>query len=432
MLLTVLDLLMTAYEGVLIIYMMKKQFVQTKHSVLIDLAGVSGIFFYITLIQYLHIPIPDSLVFIIPFVYIKFTTDEPLSTCLLWTILDGFIFSGTAILVSYFFEMQCGINGETLVASEETQIIAYFIGNSALTVTCSIAAHLGRKAYYITLRETVIIILVLAFTFIINECCFLARVLKQGAGALLVCTICSFAVMVLTIVLYELLIESTRKRREIEMEAQTTRLVTEHQEELNNIYQNMLSEQHDLRHRISAIEAILSSATISEQDRQTTVHLLNQSLHPDLFFTGSVAVDALLKAKTAIMEKAGIFFDFDEYPLQPLPIPENELCMLLGNMLDNAIDGVASLPTEYSSRHIFLRFSKVWGMLFITCTNDADTSRIKRQGEEFITLKEHPELHGFGTKNMKKIVENAGGTIEYEIVPGKFTVHIILGGSSSR
>lgn len=191
----------------------------------------------------------------------------------------------------------------------------------------------------------------------------------------------------------------------------------------------MLAEQHDLRHRVAAAEEILTAATVDDGQRSSILQLLQSDAQTRLFITGSVAVDAILKAKSTVMENAGITFEFVEYPLMPLPISEQNFCMLLGNLLDNAIEGVMRLPASAPSRCIRLSFSKVWNMLFITCTNDADGSTIKRHGDEFISTKEHPELHGFGMKNMKKIVDAADGTLEYKIGQNRFTVEIMLGGA---
>ena len=428
MLMIALDLLLTMYQGTLIIYVMKKQFIQRPHSILYEVFGVLSFTFFVLLIQYLHLPIPDSLAILIPFIYIKCTSRERLMTCVLWTILDGFLFLGTLTLVSSLFDIQIGMNGGVLAASDETQMIYNFVGNAALTVVFNIAARFSKVDHIISFKETILFILMLLLCFMINECFFIARLSGHEGTVLLIGSACSFVVMILTMVLYERLTETTRKQRQTELEAQTAQLVMEHQEELKGIYKNMLAEQHDLRHRVAAAEEILSSAAIDDEDRRHALELLKKPDQLKLFITGNVAVDAILKAKSTVMENAGITFEFVEYPLMPLPISEQNFCMLLGNLLDNAIEGVMRLPAANSSRGIRLAFSKVWSMLFITCTNDADETKLKRRGEEFLTTKEHPELHGFGTKSMKKIVEEAGGTIEFEVARGKFTVHIMLGG----
>lgn len=430
MLMVALDLLLTIYQGALIIYVIKKQFIQRPHSTLYEVAGVLSFTSFILLIQYLQLPIPDSLAILIPFVYIKFTSHERLMPCVLWTILDGFLFLGTLTLVSSLFDIQIGMNGGVLAASDETQMIYNFAGNAALTVVFNIASRFGKVDHIISFKETILFILMLLLCFIINECFFIARLSGHEGNILLIGSACSFIVMILTMVLYERLTESTRKQRQTELETQTAQLVTEHQEELKGIYKNMLADQHDLRHRVAAAEEILSSAAIDDEDRRHALELLKKPDQPKLFITGNVAVDAILKAKSTVMENVGITFEFVEYPLTPLPISEQNFCMLLGNLLDNAIEGVMRLPASSSSRGIRLAFSKVWSMLFITCTNDADETKLKRCGEEFLTTKEHPELHGFGTKSMKKIVEEAGGTIEFEVEHGKFKVYIMLGGNA--
>ena len=85
------------------------------------------------------------------------------------------------------------------------------------------------------------------------------------------------------------------------------------------------------------------------------------------------------------------------------------------------------LRATNNNRHVKLAFSRVWDMLFISCSNDADEAKIIRSSNGFISVKPNPELHGFGTKSIKRIVDEAGGTIEFEISHGQFTVQIMLG-----
>ncbi len=424
-----LDLLMSACQGSLFVYLLKKQFIQRPHSVLYEIACILSVVLFFSTIQYLHLPISDAFVMLILFIYIRLTSQERFITCLFWTVVDGFLFVGTLTLVSALFDIQIGLNGDVLAASDATRIIYAFTGNAALAVVFNIAARFGKAENTISRKEAVLFVLLLLLCLGINECFFLARMSVQWETAMLIGPALSFVAMVLIMILYERLTETTRKQRQTELEAQTAQLVAEHQDELKSIYKHMLAEQHDLRHRIAAAEEILSSATLSNEQRCQAHALLNGPEQPDLFITGCLAVDAILKAKAAVMENTGITFEYVEYPLAPLPIPEQRFCLLLGNLLDNAIEGVMRLPAASSSRKVRLTFSKVWNMLFITCVNNADESKIKRCGNDFLSTKDHPELHGFGTKSMKKIVEDANGTIEFEIKQGKFTVQIMLGGT---
>lgn len=384
---------------------------------------------YLVMIQYLHLPLSDSLMFLIPLVYIKLTTDERLLTCALWTTLDAFLMMGTLTLVSSLFDIQIAMNGSVIYAADEAFALYSFAGNAAISVVMNIAARINKVKNVVARKEMLIFLAMLLLCFGVNECFFIARVVPQNDQVLFSGSACAFAVMILVMILYERMTETVQKQKQSEMEAQAAQMLNRQQDELKSIYKNMLAEQHDLHHRVAAAEEILTATTVDDDQRSSILQLLQSDAQPRLFITGSVAVDAILKAKSTVMENAGITFEFVEYPLMPLPISEQNFCMLLGNLLDNAIEGVMRLPASAPSRCIRLSFSKVWNMLFITCANDADCSTLKRHGDKFISTKEHPELHGFGTKNMKKIVDAADGTLEYKINQNKFTVEIMLGGA---
>lgn len=424
------DLLLSVYQGGILIYTLKKQFIQRPHSFLYEVFSVLLIVLYIEVIQYFQLSLSDSLMFLIPLVYIKLTSRDKFLTCALWVVLDVFLLMGTLTLVSSLFEIQIGINGSVLSASQETMMLYNFVGNAAITVVLNVAARLNRVKSIIAKTEMLLFLLMLLLCFIINECFFTARLSELDQNPLLIGTICSFVLMILTMILYERMTSVAQKQKQSELAAQTAQLISEHQDELKNIYKKMLAEQHDLRHRVAAAEEILSAGTFNENQMQHIRGLLKNRQEVITFLTGNMAVDAILKAKYAVMDNVEITFDFVEYPLEPLPIPEQEFCMLLGNLLDNAIEGVMRLPASAPSRHIRLAFSKVWDMLFITCENDADISKIRRQGETFISTKDQPALHGFGTENMKQIVSKAGGTIEFETTNNQFTVQIMLGGNT--
>lgn len=428
MMMVLFDLVMTTYQSVLLIYLVKKQIRQRPHSLGYDAGAVVAVVLFLMTIQYLHLPIPEAFLGLVPLVYAKLTSDELIWVCALWAVADIFLFLSILTLVSSPFDMQIALNGSVLSAETGTQIMHSLIGNAALTVAVNMIARLKKTAFAISRAETLLFILTLLLTFVINECFFITRLKVPDHAALLVGASCSFVVMLFTMILYERLSETAEKKRFAELTAQTALLSAEHQEELKGVYKNMLAEQHDLRHRIAVAEALLSSAEISSEQRSQVLTQLKITTPANHFFTGSIAVDAILKAKQAVMENAGITFEFIEYPLMPLPIPEQSFCLLLSNLLDNAIEGVMRLPAATLSRHIRLSFSKVWNMLFITCINDANVATIKRRGNDFLSSKDHPSLHGFGINSMKQIVADAEGTIEFKVGQSKFTVQIFLGG----
>lgn len=423
------DGLMTVYQCCLVLYVLKKQFVQKPHLILWEIGCIVMMTVGLMIIQTLNLPIPDTLMFVIPFIYIKMTTEDRLLTCTLWIVIDAFLTLGTLALVSSLFDIQIAVNGDVLSASYETMMIYSFAGNAAIAVVLCIAARIAHVRAMIAQLEEALFLVMLLFCFAISELCFTARVSEDNRISLVAGSAIAFVLMILIIVLYEHMTQTARKQKQAEMAAQTMQLRIDHQDELREIYECMMAQEHDMRHRIAAVEELLTGTAIQEDQRQKLVSLLEDASdsHSQVFLTGSMAADAILTAKAAIMEKAGIQFVLTEYPLTNLPFSEHDFCVLLGNLLDNAIEGVMALPAGAKSRSIHLAFSKVWNMLFISCKNDADLSKIRRRGDKFLSTKSRPELHGFGIDSMCQIVNKTNGTIEIDTSNGQFAVEIMLG-----
>ena len=119
-------------------------------------------------------------------------------------------------------------------------------------------------------------------------------------------------------------------------------------------------------------------------------------------------------------------YSFSPYPIQELPIAEEQFCILMSNLLDNAIEGVMRLPAGASSREIQLSFSRSWNMFSISCKNDIDVSTINQKNGQFISSKPHGEIHGFGTQSIRTIVEEADGWVFFNVQQQMFDVEIML------
>lgn len=154
--------------------------------------------------------------------------------------------------------------------------------------------------------------------------------------------------------------------------------------------------------------------------------MLRESPFLPEYITGNMAVDAILKAKSALMDRAGIEFKYSLYPLKSMPVPENDFCVMLSNLIDNAIEGVMRLPVGASSRAVQLTMTNTRDMFSILCINDYNPTTIKQRGERFISSKRNPQIHGFGTINMRATVEKYGGYIHFDTTATKFKVTLII------
>lgn len=232
---------------------------------------------------------------------------------------------------------------------------------------------------------------------------------------------------VLSLALYEIMSASATRQKKIEAELQQAQLLQEHYKEIKDIYSYMASYEHDLRHQLNLVQTMVSQGK-TEEAGSLYQNIPIQTPLPLRFKTGNIAVDALLTVKNLTMEQVGIHFIYQLYPLQKLPILENDFCVILANILDNAIEACSQVKPSSRERAVTLKLARSWDVFFITCKNPMVPNKIRKSGSNFLSTKvgEGISGHGFGISNIRKIVDAAKGQCSFTPSSDEFVVEIVL------
>ena len=146
------------------------------------------------------------------------------------------------------------------------------------------------------------------------------------------------------------------------------------------------------------------------------------------YISGSLFVDALITAKHLTMKEHGIQFDYTPLSVK-LPISEVEFCTVLGNILDNAIEGVMRIVNPDVSKKIILSFVQTRGMLYVQCANPCDETLLKRRNQTWLSTKssnKRATVDSIGINSIRRIVENNSGRSLFQAKDGMFHVQITL------
>ncbi|WP_287449967.1 sensor histidine kinase [Sellimonas sp.] len=138
-------------------------------------------------------------------------------------------------------------------------------------------------------------------------------------------------------------------------------------------------------------------------------------------WTQNEVLDTFLDKKMQEAEMEGMEFQIEADVLRRVPLTKTELCVLFGNLLDNAIEACRKI--QVGKKKISVKISQKKNFLFIFIANTIQERPREKKGE-LISDKKNAELHGYGLKSVKQIVEKYGGTFQYEIKDDQFEVHI--------
>ncbi|MEG0775012.1 GHKL domain-containing protein [Clostridium sp.] len=209
--------------------------------------------------------------------------------------------------------------------------------------------------------------------------------------------------------------KQARIQRELDMLDTQFRLAQTEFASLRQMQQNAAAYRHDMRHHFALLQSLASKEQIEEIKEYLQNALSDMDAITPIRFCENETVNLILSAFTAKAKQSGILLTIDAKLPDSLPFSDTELCSLLSNALENAIQACENIA-ESNKRYIKLRVYSKNNKLCIDIRNSYHTEPIFHQG--LPVSKE--QGHGFGTKSMAHIVEKHGGVFQFSIKDGWF------------
>ena len=179
--------------------------------------------------------------------------------------------------------------------------------------------------------------------------------------------------------------------------------------------------RHDLRQHLNVIDHYLSSG--KTEDLKSYIEQYRMTLPPDTGRTWceNYAVNTIVCYYGEEARKAGIDFSVRlELPKQ-LSINEPELCSILGNLLENALD--ASRDCTDTAPFIRIRAREESGHIALAVDNTYCSAPIEENGQ-FRSTKH--EGFGTGTASVRAIAQRHQGVAEFRHEDGIFYASVFI------
>lgn len=228
--------------------------------------------------------------------------------------------------------------------------------------------------------------------------------------------------IVYSVRLFQDMVLLSRERSRLVILEQQIDTLQEHIREIDRLYSGVRSIKHDIKNTLAVLMSLFSEDK-AEESPELTAYLaeLNRSFDKleFRFRTGNAVADALLNMKyheiTGRIPK--LVFEADDLVFQEdIRIQSYDIGVILGNALDNAMEGCIRLIQRQPNAETFIRlrsFRK--GKYFFLEVENSFDGRLSGECRPGVpaTLKADKQTHGIGFENMKKTAEKYGGTVDY-------------------
>ncbi|MGG1617871.1 sensor histidine kinase [Paenibacillus sp. NRS-1781] len=137
--------------------------------------------------------------------------------------------------------------------------------------------------------------------------------------------------------------------------------------------------------------------------------------------TGNLVIDALVSNILNIAQDNGVRVKYKFNLLDKnLKIERYDLCVLLGNILDNAVEA-AILSGQTDDKYVEINIFSNEYTLFMNVINT-----MKDFTCSFRTKKQEPDFHGNGLANIRRVTEKYDGNIRIEAMNHRFNIMVSL------
>lgn len=230
-------------------------------------------------------------------------------------------------------------------------------------------------------------------------------------------------IIMISMILIAVSIRSNRmiKRRELTAEYNFS-MMQEQYSLVKELYESKRKQVHDYRQQYAMILGFLKN---KESDKAIAyIEMLTDDLHTMNLkvYTGITAIDFILDYKLSQAKAQHIHVD-TAFDILFCPVKDMEICVILGNLMDNAIEAVMGL--EASLRCIRLTMKTENNIFVMRISNPYHGKRRRIEGI-YETTKENKELHGIGLESVERIIKSYDGDMDICDDGNHFTVNVSI------
>lgn len=199
-------------------------------------------------------------------------------------------------------------------------------------------------------------------------------------------------------------------------------LIETHYREVENMYRQIRGWRHDYRNHIQMMKVLAASGDMDAlkvylDELDTDLNTVDTVVK-----TGNPMADAILNSKISLARSRNIPTQVDAHIPVKLKMSELDLCCIIGNLFDNAMEASMALPEEKRMIRVYMDMKGT--QLYISFTNFTAAKKLSKVGKGFKTSK--GEGHGFGLLRIDDIVSRYDGYLSRNSEDGAFTTEILI------
>lgn len=226
--------------------------------------------------------------------------------------------------------------------------------------------------------------------------------------------------------IYDWMSRDAMVREQNRLYGQQLELCSRQAEERESLYLEIRRLRHDMKNYLSGLLGAVQKGETKEAELliQGMLHDGISNRTSEVSRSGNIVVDSLVNHKYALAVKDGIKFEANVFIPASLPFRSGHLAVILGNLLENALEACREVPE--GQRYISLDISYVKEMLQICIRNSYHGTPRKDSSGRYLTTKKDILHHGIGLSSVEQAVSCYHGELAAEETGTEFRVSVVM------
>lgn len=182
--------------------------------------------------------------------------------------------------------------------------------------------------------------------------------------------------------------------------------------------------KHDTMHHINACNMLYTQGEYQRLGEYLQRLQTDGDAIAPLQYSNHIMIDYIVMTFSKKAEEKQIRLQTDIAVLPELSISDSDLCSLLNNIMQNAMDACMRLH-DAEKRWIRLEIHADENKVFFTCENSCD-GYFLQDGGRYLTTKQDGTSHGYGLSIIRGLCRNNGGAMASEINGNRFIIKVAL------
>lgn len=194
---------------------------------------------------------------------------------------------------------------------------------------------------------------------------------------------------------------------------------TEYYDALSAQMNEVRAVRHDVRHFVGALKRLSDEGQYEELGRFLNEYAEKSDTEPLPVFCENIVANSILGYYSLRFKECSTPFHCACSIPKQLSVSDSDLCVVLGNALENALEACGKLE-DPEARSVTAEARTVNGQLLIKIAN-AYNGTLNQRESRYLTTKDSPG-HGIGLQNIQKVVDSYGGFVRKEHSETVFTL----------